>query len=85
MKLILYFCRNKKRTMAINERLYEMLKTQAQSEKAKALLTLELLSTKGVGVGEHSTKDFYENAEEALMMLVDANDKLETIKSLYKK
>lgn len=71
--------------MAINERLYEMLKTQAQSEKAKALLTLELLSTKGVGVGEHSTKDFYENAEEALMMLVDANDKLETIKSLYKK
>lgn len=71
--------------MAINDRLYEMLKTQAQSEKAKALLTLELLNTKAVGVGEHSTKDFYENAEEALMMLVDANDKLETIESLYKK
>ena len=71
--------------MAINDRLYEMLKTQAQSEKAKALLTLELLNTKAVGVGEHSTKDFYENAEDALMMLVDANDKLETIESLYKK
>ena len=71
--------------MAINDRLYEMLKTQAKSEKAKALLTLELLNTKAVGAGEHSTKDFYENAEEALMMLVDANDKLETIESLYKK
>ncbi|MAJ89654.1 MAG: hypothetical protein CMD08_04510 [Flavobacteriales bacterium] len=71
--------------MAINDRLYEMLKTQAQSEKAKALLTLELLNTKAVGVGEHSTKDFYENAEDALMMLVDANDKLKTIESLYKK
>ena len=33
---------------------------------------------------KHSTKDFYENAESALMMLVDANDKLETLNSLYK-
>lgn len=69
--------------MAIDNKLYEMLKTQAQSEKAKALLTLELLNTKPVGIGDHSTKDFYENAEEALMMLVDANDKLETLESLY--
>ena len=70
--------------MAIDKKIYEMLKTQSNAEKAKALLTLELLNTKGVGVGEHSTKDFYENAEEALMMLVDANDKLETLELLYK-
>ena len=69
--------------MAIDKKIYEMLKTQSNAEKAKALLTLELLNTKGVGVGEHSTKDFYENAEEALMMLVDANDKLETLELLY--
>lgn len=70
--------------MPIDNKIYEMLKTQSQAEKAKAMLTLELLNTKGVGVGEHSTKDFYENAEEALMMLVDANDKLQTLELLYK-
>jgi len=70
--------------MPIDNKIYEMLKTQSQAEKAKAMLTLELLNTKGVGIGDHSTKDFYENAEEALMMLVDANDKLETLELLYK-
>ncbi len=70
--------------MSLNIKIYEMLRTQAQSEKAKALLTLELLNNNGVGVGEHSTKDFYQNAEEALMMLVDADDKLEKLESLYK-
>ena len=70
--------------MPIDNKIYEMLKTQSQAEKAKAMLTLELLNTKGVGVGEHSSKDFYENAEEALMMLVDANDKLQTLELLYK-
>ncbi len=70
--------------MSLNIKIYEMLRTQEQSEKAKALLTLELLNNNGVGVGEHSTKDFYQNAEEALMMLVDADDKLEKLESLYK-
>ncbi len=69
--------------MAVDNKIYEMLKTQAQAEKAKALLTLELLNTKSVGIGDHSTGDFYNNAEEALMMLLDANDKLETLESLY--
>lgn len=70
--------------MPIDNKIYEMLKTQSQAEKAKAMLTLELLNTKGVGIGDHSTKDFYKNAEEALMMLVEANDKLDTLELLYK-
>ena len=69
--------------MALDTKIYKMLKTQAEAEKAKALLTLELLNTKGVGVGEHSTEDFYKNAEDALMNLVDANDKLDTLETLY--
>ena len=67
----------------IDTRIYEMLKTKAASEKAKALLTLELLNTQPAGIGDHSTGDFYKNAEEALMMLVDANDKLSTLENLY--
>jgi hypothetical protein len=60
-------------------RLVNMLRTSAEADKAKALLTLELLSDKAVGIGDHSTKDFYNNAEEALQMLVDADDRLKAI------
>ena len=57
-------------------KLVNMLRTSAQADKAKALLSLELLGTKAVGIGDHSTGDFYKNAEEALVMLVDADDRL---------
>ena len=60
-------------------KLKEMLVTSAEADKAKALLTLELLGKHPAGIGDHSTKDFYENAEEALQMLVDADDRLEAI------
>lgn len=63
----------------IKSKLKEMLKASAESEKAKALLTLELLGDNAVGIGDHSTGDFYKNAEEALQMLVDADDRLEAI------
>ena len=48
-------------------------------DKAKALLTLELLEKNPAGIGDHSTEDFYKNAEEALAMLADADERLETI------
>jgi len=63
----------------MTKELYTMLKTSAEADKAKALLSLELLGNKAVGIGDHSTEDFYKNAEEALIMLVDADDKLEAL------
>ena len=59
--------------------LYSMLMSQAVSEKDKALLTLNILSEHPAGIGDHSTDDFYKNAEEALTMLVEADDRLEAI------
>jgi hypothetical protein len=56
-----------------------MLRTSAEADKAKALLTLELLENHPAGIGDHSTKDFYENAEEALQMLIDSDDRLAAI------
>jgi hypothetical protein len=56
-----------------------MLYTSAISDKAKALLTLELLEKNPAGIVDHSTEDFYKNAEEALSMLADADERLETI------
>ena len=67
----------------LNPHLYRMLKTSAEADKAKAMLTLELLSNNPVGIGDHSTKDFYNNAEEALAMLIDADDRLEALKIYF--
>jgi hypothetical protein len=69
----------------MNENLIKMLKTSAEADRAKALLTLDLLGTKGVGIGDHSTNDFYNNAEEALHMLIDADDRLEAIEKYFSK
>ena len=69
----------------MNEKLIEMLRLSAESDKSKALLTLDLLGNKGVGIGDHSTKDFYNNDEEALQMLVDADDRLGAIEKYFSK
>jgi hypothetical protein len=69
----------------MNKNLIKMLKTSAEADKSKALLTLDLLGNNGVGIGDHSTKDFYNNAEEALSMLSDADDRLETIEKYFGK
>ena len=63
--------------------LYEMLMKSAEADKAKAILSLDLLGNKATGIGDHSTEDFYKNAEEALTMLVDADDKINTLKLYY--
>jgi len=65
------------------KKLIDMLRTSAQADKAKAMLSLELLGNKAVGIGDHSTEDFYKNAEEALVMLVDADDRLETLEKYF--
>tara|TARA_B100000214_G_C23790686_1_gene545739 strand:+ start:232 stop:462 length:231 start_codon:yes stop_codon:yes gene_type:complete len=65
--------------------LYDMLMSQAISEKDKALLTLNLLSEHPAGIGDHSTEDFYKNANEALGMLVDADDKISILQKYFPK
>tara|TARA_B110000211_G_scaffold58230_1_gene65055 strand:+ start:469 stop:699 length:231 start_codon:yes stop_codon:yes gene_type:complete len=67
----------------MDKTLYDMLKTSAEADKAKALLSLELLGNKAVGIGDHSTEDFYKNAEEALVKLVEADDRLDTLEEYF--
>jgi len=64
--------------------LYNMLKTSAEADISKAELTLGLLSDYPAGIGDHSTGDFYKNAEEALSMLADARDRLEALERYRK-
>jgi hypothetical protein len=63
----------------MNKPLKEMLKASIEAQRQKALLTLQLLSHHSVGIGDHSTGDYYKNAEEALAALAEADDKLETL------
>ena len=52
---------------------------KAKADKEKALGSLSLLLENGVGIGDHSTEDFYNNLDEALNILVDAVDRLEVL------
>ncbi len=67
----------------MTKELYEMLKTSAEADKSKALLSLELLGNKAVGIGDHSTGDFYKNVEEALAKLADADGRLDTLEEYF--
>jgi hypothetical protein len=68
----------------MKKELHEMLLSSAEADKKKALLTLDLLSNHAVGIGDHSTDDFYKNAEDALRMLVDADDRINTLGKYFK-
>lgn len=67
----------------MKQELFDMLMSQAIAERSKAILTLNLLSEHPAGIGDHSTGDFYNNAEEALSSLVDADDKIATLEKYF--
>ena len=67
----------------MKQELFDMLMSQAIAERNKAILTLNLLSESPAGIGDHSTGDFYNNANEALTMLVDADDKIATLEKYF--
>ena len=56
-----------------------MLKATFEAQKEKALMTFELLMENPAGIGDHSTEDFYKNAEEAARALAEADDVLDTL------
>ena len=60
-------------------RTISMLEKEFQARREKALLSLELLTEDKAGIGDHSTEDFYKNAEEAARNLAEAEDVLETL------
>ena len=60
------------------------LYAKAVADKEKALMALDLLENQAVGIGDHTANDFFNDAEEALQLLVDANDKMETLQTFFK-
>tara|TARA_Y100000385_G_C13011135_1_gene601709 strand:- start:708 stop:929 length:222 start_codon:yes stop_codon:yes gene_type:complete len=64
-------------------RVIQALKAQALADREKALMALDLLENQAVGIGDHTANDFLKDANEALELLTDADDKLETIKNYF--
>lgn len=65
--------------------LAKMLRATAEADKLRALKSLDLLSRDAVGIGDHSTKDFWNNAEEALELLASAEDRIEMLEKYFSK
>jgi hypothetical protein len=66
-------------------KIIEALRAQALADKAKAQMALDLLENQAVGIGDHTANDFMQDAQEALTLLVDADDKLECIEKYWNK
>ena len=57
----------------------QALTAQANADKAKAMMALDLLENQAVGIGDHTVNDFMKDATEALNLLAEADDRLETL------
>ena len=64
-------------------RMLSYLRKKAESDRDKALGSFSLLLDNGVGIGDHSTEDYYKNLDGALDILVDAEDRLEILQKYF--
>ena len=65
------------------KKVIDSLKKEAESNKLKALASLELLLDKAVGIGDHSTDDYHNNVKQALQQLIDAEDEIEILNRYF--
>lgn len=61
----------------------DYLRKKAEADLSKAQVSLSLLLDNAVGIGDHSTEDFHKNLDEALDMLVDADDRLHALHEYF--
>ena len=62
----------------------KFLKSEAEADKNKALASIELLTNNPAGIGDHSTKDYWDNCTEALKLLSSAEERLEILEKYFK-
>ena len=67
----------------MNTQVYKFLKSEAEADKNKALASIELLTNHPAGIGDHSTKDYWDNCTEALKLLASADERLETLEKYF--
>ena len=67
----------------MNLQVYKFLKSEAEADKNKALASIELLTNHPAGIGDHSTKDYWDNCSEALKLFVSADERLEILEKYF--
>ena len=67
----------------MNLQVYKFLKSEAEADKNKALANIQLLTTHPAGIGDHSTKDYWDNCNEALRLLASADERLEILEKYF--
>ena len=67
----------------MNLQVYKFLKSEAEADKNKALASIQLLTNHPAGIGDHSTKDYWDNCTEALKLLASADERLETLEKYF--
>ena len=68
----------------MNVEVYKFLKAEAEADKAKALASIKLLTGHPAGIGDHSTKDYWDNCNEALKLLASSEERLEILEKYFK-
>ena len=63
---------------------YKFLKSEAEADRNKALASVELLTNNPAGIGDHSTKDYWDNCTEALKLLASSEERLEILEKYFK-
>ena len=59
------------------------LKAQAIADREKAIMALDLLENKAVGIGDHTANDFLKDATESLKLLASTDERLEIISKYF--
>ena len=67
----------------MNLQVHKFLKAEAEADKAKALASIKLLTKHSAGIGDHSTKDYWDNCNEALRLLASADERLEILEKYF--
>ena len=67
----------------MNLQVYKFLKSEAEADKNKALASIELLTNHPAGIGDQSTKDYWDNCNEALRLLASADERLEILEKYF--
>ena len=67
----------------MNKQVYKFLKSEAEADKNKALASIQLLTNHPAGIGDHSTKDYWDNCNEALRLLASADERLEILEKYF--
>lgn len=66
------------------DKIFDYLKQNALLQREKAILSLTILYNNSVGIGDHSTDDYYKNIDQAFDMFCEAEEKLENLKKIKK-